>query len=405
MRNPVVRMIVVAAMVVAPIAGVTSVALSQPAAAATRSPINIGDIASLTGPEASSIDQTTEVLEAWAKTVNAKGGLQGHPVNLIVKDDGYNPATSLAEVESLVTGNHIVALIDNSDVDTSWYSYVEQNKVPVIGGQTEDGPYENADFFDPGSTFNDYSYGEAYLTKLVHSKATADLYCAEVALCSEALGALRAEFPKFGSKLVYTSAISFAAPSYAAQCLAAKQAGATSMTVGDATQVVNKVVQDCAAQGYTPIQLSADGTVGISWLTIPQFNGNVDAQPDVPFFVHNSATDPMYTALKKYYPAQLDQPQLRRDRGRELGGCHPAPRRDRRGQAGVDPNAGRGDRRHVRPPAGHHAGRSYTAAPLQEGQAHLQRLLLLHGDQERQVRRAQEHPTAHVRQDGNQVTG
>ena len=311
MRHLGVRMIVAVAMVVAPIAGVTSVALSQPAAAAKAlSPINIGDIASLTGPEASSIDQTTEVLEAWAKTVNAKGGLQGHRVNLIIKDDGYNPTTSLAQVESMVSTDHIVALVDNSDVDTSWYTYVEQNKVPVIGGQTEDGPYENADFFDPGSTFNVFTIGEAYLAKLVHSKASSDLYCAEVALCSQALGPLRTNLPKFGSKLVYASAISFAAPSYAAECIAAKQAGATSMTVGDATQVVNKVVQDCAAQGYTPIQLSGDGTVGISWLTIPQFNGNVDAQPDVPFFVHNSATDPMYTALEKYYPSQLTNPNF-----------------------------------------------------------------------------------------------
>ena len=303
-------MIVIAAMVAAPIAGLTSVALSQPAAAASRSPINIGDIGSLTGPEASSIDQTTEVLEAWAKTVNAKGGIQGHPINLIVKDDAYNPTTSLAQVEGMVTGSHIVALIDNSDVDTAWYKYVEQNKIPVIGGQTEDGPYENADFFDPGSTFNDFTIGEAYLAKLVHSKASADLYCAEVALCSQALGPLRANLPKFGSKLVYASAIGFAAPNYSAQCLAAKQAGATSMTVGDATQIVNKVVQNCAAQGYDPIQLSGDGTVGISRLSIPQFNGNVDAQPDVPFFVHNSATDPMYAALKKYYPSQLTNPNF-----------------------------------------------------------------------------------------------
>ena len=310
MRHLGVRMIVIAAMVAAPIAGLTSVALSQPAAAASRSPINIGDIGSLTGPEASSIDQTTEVLEAWAKTVNAKGGIQGHPINLIVKDDAYNPTTSLAQVEGMVTGSHIVALIDNSDVDTAWYKYVEQNKIPVIGGQTEDGPYENADFFDPGSTFNDFTIGEAYLAKLVHSKASADLYCAEVALCSQALGPLRANLPKFGSKLVYASAIGFAAPNYSAQCLAAKQAGATSMTVGDATQIVNKVVQNCAAQGYDPIQLSGDGTVGISWLSIPQFNGNVDAQPDVPFFVHNSATDPMYAALKKYYPSQLTNPNF-----------------------------------------------------------------------------------------------
>jgi branched-chain amino acid transport system substrate-binding protein len=286
------------------------VALSQPAAAASKSPINIGDIGSLTGPEASSIDQTTEVLKAWAKSLNAKGGLQGHPINLIVKDDGYNPATSLSEVEGMVTASHIVALFDNSDVDTTWYKYVEQHKVPVIGGQTEDGPYENTDFFDPGSTYNDFTTGEAYLAKLVHSKFTADLYCAEVALCSESLGPLKAAFPHFGAKMVYTSAIGFAAPSYAAECIAAKQAGATSMTVGDATQVVNKVVQDCAAQGYTPIQISADGTVGISWLTIPQFNGNVDAQPDVPFFVHNAATNPMYAALKKYYPAQLTNPNF-----------------------------------------------------------------------------------------------
>jgi branched-chain amino acid transport system substrate-binding protein len=311
MRHLGVRMIVAVAMVVAPVAGVTSVALSQPAAAAKAlSPINIGDIASLTGPEASSIDQTTEVLEAWAKSVNAKGGLQGHRVNLIVKDDGYNPTTSLAQVESMVSTDHIVALVDNSDVDTSWYTYVEQHKVPVIGGQTEDGPYENADFFDPGSTFNVFTIGEAYLAKLVHSKASSDLYCAEVALCSQALGPLRTNLPKFGSKLVYASAISFAAPSYAAECIAAKQAGATSMTVGDATSVVTKVVQDCAAQGYDPIQLSGDGTVGISWLTIPQFNGNVDAQPDISFFVHNAATEPMYTALRKYYPSQLTNPNF-----------------------------------------------------------------------------------------------
>jgi branched-chain amino acid transport system substrate-binding protein len=308
-----IRMIITMSMVVAPLAGIslTTAALSQPAGAATGgAPINIGDIASLTGPEASSIDQTTEVLEAWAKEVNAKGGIAGHKVNLIVKDDGYNPTTSLSQVEGMVTGSHIVALVDNSDVDTSWYKYIEAQKIPVIGGQTEDGPYESADFFDPGSTFDDFPLGEAYLTKLVHSTKTADLYCAEVALCTEALAPLKADMPKFGSKMVYTSAISFAAPSYAAQCIAAKQAGATSMTVGDATQVVNKVVQDCAAQGYTPIQISADGTIGQSWLTIPQFNGNVDAQPDVPFFVHNAATNPMYAALTKYYPQQLTNPNF-----------------------------------------------------------------------------------------------
>jgi len=95
----------------------------------------------------------------------------------------------------MVSNDHIVALVDNSDVDTAWYKYVEQQKVPVIGGQTEDGPYESADFFDPRSTFDVFTIGEAHLAKLVHSKASSDRYCAEVALCSQALAPLRASPP------------------------------------------------------------------------------------------------------------------------------------------------------------------------------------------------------------------
>jgi hypothetical protein len=65
---------------------------------------------------------------------------------------------------------------------------------------------------DPGSTYKAFSAGEAYLAKLVHPKPTADLYSAEVALCSEGNAALKATFLKIGTNLVYTSAISFAAP-------------------------------------------------------------------------------------------------------------------------------------------------------------------------------------------------
>ena len=36
----------------------------------------------------------TEIYQAWAKTVNASGGINGHPVQLIVRDDGSSPATS-----------------------------------------------------------------------------------------------------------------------------------------------------------------------------------------------------------------------------------------------------------------------------------------------------------------------
>ena len=36
----------------------------------------------------------------------------------------------------------------------------------------------------------------------------------------------------------------------------------------------------------------------------------MDAQPDIPFFVHNAVTDPRYSALKKYHPSQLTNPNF-----------------------------------------------------------------------------------------------
>src|ERR1019366_7274180 len=41
----------------------------------------------------------------------------------------------------------------------------------------------------------------------------------------------------------------------------------------------------------------------ISWLTIPAMQGNVDVQPEIPWFVHDAATKPMYAALEKYAPS------------------------------------------------------------------------------------------------------
>jgi branched-chain amino acid transport system substrate-binding protein len=133
-------------------------------------------------------------------------------------------------------------------------------------------------------------------------KKEAALYCVEVAICQQATEQGKALLPKVGIKMVYTAGIGFAAPNYSAECLAAKQSGADAMTVGDASAIVTKVAQNCATQGFTPRELSADGAVAIAWLGVPAMNGNIDVQADLPWFVHNAATKPMYDALAKYAP-------------------------------------------------------------------------------------------------------
>ncbi len=278
-------------------------ALAQTAGASTPDTLQIGFICSCTGPEASTISQTAPAAQAWASWTNAHGGIDGHKVHITVKDDGYNPATSLSDAQTLVEEDHVLAIIDNSDEDQAWASYAKEQGVPVLGDTDTVAGYTNSDFFTPGMTFNNSSAAEADAIKKAGVTKMADVYCAEVAICAQSVPELAAALKKVGGSLVYSAAIGFAAPNYTAQCLAAKQAGAKGMEVGDASGVVVKVAADCAAQGYEPLEFGGDGTVSKSWLTTPGMQGNVDVQPDVPWFVHDAGTKEMYEALDKYAPA------------------------------------------------------------------------------------------------------
>ncbi len=206
--------------------------LGAEAGATTTSTVPIGVICSCTGPEAASLSQTTPSIEAWAAWVNHHGGLNGHHVKLTTKDDGYNPSTSSADASELIQQDHVVAIVDNSDVDASWSSYAQQQGVPVIGGGISLAGYTNPDFFPPSATFNYLTSAGAILAKHYGVKKQSDLYCSEVAICSQSAVQSKAANAAYGIDMVYTAAIGFAAPSYTAECLASKAAGATAMTVG-----------------------------------------------------------------------------------------------------------------------------------------------------------------------------
>jgi len=296
--------------IVAGLSAVGGGVLGQTAGASTPDTLQIGFICSCTGPEASTISQTAPAAEAWASWTNAHGGIDGHQVHLTVKDDGYNPSTSLSDAQSLVEQDHVLAIIDNSDEDQSWASYAKEQGVPVLGDTDTEAGYTNSDFFTPGMTFNNSAAAEADAMKKAGVTKVADVYCAEVAICAQSVPLLATALKKVGGSVVYSAAIGFAAPNYTAQCLAAKQAGAKGIEVGDASGVVVKVAANCASQGYEPLEFGGDGTVSKSWLTTPGMQGNVDVQPDVPWFVHDAGTKEMYEALDKYAPSVPSGPNM-----------------------------------------------------------------------------------------------
>ncbi len=136
------------------------------------------------------------------------------------------------------------------------------------------------------------------------------MYCAEAAACQELVAPLEAIGPKYGVKLAYNTQISFSAPSYAAECLAAQQAGVKALFIGDSVTVVQSVAKDCAAQGYNPTIIASDGAVGIQFTSTPGLENNLLAfEPQIPFNVTNTpATKDMVAAFKKYQPSLMSSP-------------------------------------------------------------------------------------------------
>jgi len=277
---------------------------------AKAAPMVVGDLCSCTGPQGSSISQTTQTLQAWESWVNAHGGIKNHRVTILVKDDESDPATATSAAKELIEQDHVIAIFDNSNEDVLWAGQARMAHVPILGGEDSAIAASNPDVFPPGGTLAKSAFGSAQFVKKAGVKKMAILYCSESAACLQSSNLTRVDYGRVGIRVVYTDSIAFNEPNYAAQCLAAQQSGATAMLVADASAIVSKVATDCAGQGYRPLQISGDGAVAISWLAVPGMNGNIDQEPNIPWFVHDAATKSMYAALAKYAPAVLDQPDF-----------------------------------------------------------------------------------------------
>ncbi len=63
------------------------------------------------------LGDTGKVQQAWASWTNAHGGINGHPVKMIVKDDAPEPVGGAAVAKELVEQDHVMAIGDYSLVD------------------------------------------------------------------------------------------------------------------------------------------------------------------------------------------------------------------------------------------------------------------------------------------------
>jgi branched-chain amino acid transport system substrate-binding protein len=231
----------------------------------TGSPINIGIIGSLTGPQASSSSQGATVGPAWERYVNEQlGGINGHPVKVFVEDDGGDPARAQAAEKRLVDTDKVVAVVVSSDNEVTAFDADALGKgIPLVSGTANSPDW----FSKPGmyATVTDVLSGltDQVLVAKNYGKATkfADLYCSEVAACGQANAPLQAAAQKAG--VGFTSlAISSTATSYTAECLKLQQQKVDYAQLNFTTAAAAKFVQDCQQQGYNPTWGTSAQAVG-----------------------------------------------------------------------------------------------------------------------------------------------
>jgi ABC-type branched-subunit amino acid transport system substrate-binding protein len=109
-----------------------------PAAAFAKDPgitddkIVLGVTQPLTGPAAGWGITITGGIKAWADHINDQGGIYGRKIELIIKDDGYNPARAVANLQGMKNKIFAVVAQLGSAPCNAAKDFYPQNKIPLI---------------------------------------------------------------------------------------------------------------------------------------------------------------------------------------------------------------------------------------------------------------------------------
>jgi branched-chain amino acid transport system substrate-binding protein len=278
-----------------------SASSSSSAVAASGSDLLIGTIGNFSGPSAQ--PEHLAGLQAWVDSVNASGGIKGRQVKLVVEDDQGDATKSQADIRQLVQVDHVLAIVspEAGGTESGWASYVEQQHIAVVGGES-DTPvwFTNPSFFPSGATVLTSLEMQAYAVKAAGKTSFGAVYCAESAACKQTVPALQGYAKTFGLDMSTSAAIAVAAPSYTAQCLAARQAGAQALIIDASYAAGSRFAPACAQQGYSPVYVIPSGAFDSRYLQVSQVNGAYVPTTNALWFAGTSAVDQFKQAMAKY---------------------------------------------------------------------------------------------------------
>ena len=277
--------------------------------AATGAPIVIGNAGSYTGLGTAGLDLARTALQAWAADLNSRGGLKGHPIRVIVKDDGGDASKARAQVQELVEKDNVVALVGNLGYSSSadaWQGYIEQKKVPAVGGNcAAKGWFSSPVMFSQCPNPDVMFYGAVLLaSRYGAGKKFGAMVCTEDSVCTTGQNDWfsKGYARKVGLDPVYQAQISLAQPDFTAQCVQAKSRGVQILALVVDPATAKRIMSSCSQQGFKPQYLT---TYGEEASDTPKYAGDIiSAQVQFPFLDLNT---PAYQTFINVWRKYSDQ--------------------------------------------------------------------------------------------------
>jgi branched-chain amino acid transport system substrate-binding protein len=243
----------------------------------TGAPIKVGGMVSSSGAQKAVLGGTGTVLQAWADHVNNTGGLNGHPVQMTVLDDGGDPAKALQNAKQLVEQDHVIAMVGFiSLADAAVAPYLDQKGIPVVGAAPVQTFISDPNWFSAGANLITLTYGTVDVAKTAGKTNLGVMYCAESPVCAQLVPLAQAIGGLLDIKITPLK-ISATAPNYTAPCLQMKDSGVDALYIADNGPIIQRVLASCAQQNFDPLPVGQATTSTNDYLSDSNLDGALSA--------------------------------------------------------------------------------------------------------------------------------
>ncbi len=245
-----------------PGAGTASTACTQPLA-----PVVLGQTLASSGLVGAAIAGLRTGLAVWAKDINARGGLQCHPVQLVQLDDASDPARVSANWNQLVNDRGAVAIVGGGVpiAIAALRTSAERDKVPVVGGDVTAVDWVQSPYLFPtgGTPLTSYDGGVIDAAKVAKGPLKAGIfYCVEASICTGLKNNLPKSAERAGAALGPITAVSLTQPDFTSECQTMKSAGVNIIFFGLDGSASIRAARSCASLNYFPT--IATGAIAVS---------------------------------------------------------------------------------------------------------------------------------------------